>query len=158
MYQLDNQRVKFMALLQSDYKEVICKFTQKDWQPLLDLIPEIEKAEEFGKVGGGIKDENGVFMMPYSIPSEIVCRFEEIVYDIPIMINFDWVTWSQGNNIIHSHNFDYDTIDIPTKCMAITTFVRANRFVDGVLVDAFEKGIILKILKSIDMGIITDRN
>lgn len=141
-----------MAVIEGDYKEVISKYTQKDWQPLLDLIPEIEKTREFGKIGGGGKDKNGVLIMPYSIPSEIVCRFEEIVYDIPIVISFDWGSWSKDNSIIHSQNFDYDTIDIPTKCMAITTFVRANRFVDGVLVDAFEKGIILKILKSIDKG------
>ncbi|MDY0254275.1 MAG: DUF6508 domain-containing protein [Tenuifilaceae bacterium] len=139
-----------MAVIEGDYKEVISKYTQKDWQPMLDLIPEVEKTREFGKIGGGGKDENGVLIMPYSIPSEIVCRFEEIVYDIPIVISFDWGSWSKDNSIIHSGNFDYDTIDIPTKCMVITTFARANRFVDGVLVDAFEKGQILKILRSIE--------
>lgn len=138
-----------MDFLGDDFIEVINSYTKEQWRPLLDLIPTIEKTEKFGEIGGGTLEKDGSFLLPYSIPGEIINRFKEVVYDIPIIISFDWGSWSHGNEIVHGENFDYNSIDIPTKCMAITTFVRADRFVDGVLVDAFEKGKILKILKSI---------
>ncbi len=46
-------------------------------------------------------------------------------------------------------NFDFDSVDIPTKCKLITAIVRNDRFCEGALVSAFESGLILKILKSI---------
>ena len=50
-------------------------------------------------------------------------------------------------------DFDHDTLDLPTKCKLITAIVRNNRFCDGVLVSAFESGLILRILKSIEKQI-----
>jgi hypothetical protein len=141
-----------MSILDNNYVEIINSFTKEQWKPLLDLITIIEKTEKFGEVGGGEQDSDGVFTMPYSIPSDIVCRFEEIVYEIPVIINFDWSAWGEGREMLNNKDFDLNTIDIPTKCKLITAIVRNNRFCDGVLVDMFEKGVILKILKSIEKG------
>lgn len=138
-----------MSILGNNYEEVIYSFTKQQWKPLIDLIPIIEKTEKFGEVGGGDQDDEGVFTLPYFIPSQVVVRFEEIVYCIPIIINFDWGTWDEGRKILNKNDFNFDTIDIPTKCKLITAIVRNNRFCDGALVSAFESGIILKILKSI---------
>jgi len=143
-----------MAVLGDNYIEVINSYTRQQWKPLLDLIPIIEKTKKFGEVGGGQQDENGVFTLPYSIPSEIVIRFEKIVYDIPIIIGFDWSAWDEGREIARNKDFDFDTIDIPTKCKLITAIVRNNRFCDGALVGAFESGLILRVLKSIEKELI----
>jgi hypothetical protein len=139
-----------MDVLGENYVEVINSYTKKQWKPLLDLIPIIENTEKFGEVGGGEKREDGSFTFPYSIPSQVVCQFRDVVNEIPIIIGFDWGSWAKFNPIVHNDDFDFDTIDIPAKCMAISTFVRADRFCDGVLVDKFEKGVILSILKSIE--------
>ncbi|MBE0660910.1 MAG: hypothetical protein IH597_00450 [Bacteroidales bacterium] len=46
-------------------------------------------------------------------------------------------------------NFDFNTIDIPAKCKLITAIVRSDRFCDGALIEAFESGLMLRILTSI---------
>ncbi len=69
------------------------------------------------------------------------------------MINFDWGEWEEGKEIISNKNFDYNTLDITTKCKIITTIVRADRFREGFLVKCFEEGVILKVLKSIEKNL-----
>lgn len=142
-----------MTLTEDNYREIINSYTKKNWQPLLDLITEIEKTFSFGELKGGEKNEREVIQIPFWDASQIVHRFNHIVYEIPIVISFNWGAWEEGKRIINDNNFDYNSIDIPTKCKMITEIVRSDRLCDGELVYAFESGIILKILKSIDIEI-----
>jgi hypothetical protein len=91
--------------------------------------------------------------MPYFIQSSIVTQFLKIVYELPIIISFDWSSWEGGRKIARNENFDFDTIDITTKCKLITAIVRNDRFCEGALVSAFDSGLILKILNSIKKDI-----
>lgn len=134
-----------MILKNHNYIETINGFSDLDWRPLLDLIPEIEKKE----IEGAENDEKGVITMSYLVEPSLVSRFQKIVYDLPIMISFDWGSWDEGRKMVNDKDFDFDSIDIPKKCKIITAIVRNNRFCEGVLVSAFESGLILKILKSI---------
>ncbi|MDA3912175.1 MAG: DUF6508 domain-containing protein [Bacteroidales bacterium] len=77
--------------------------------------------------------------------SSIVSRFHKIVYDLPIVITFNWNMWDEGRKMLNDTHFNYDTIDIPTKCKLITMIICSNRFSDGALVSAFETGLILKL-------------
>ncbi len=142
-----------MTLPHNLYKQVINSYTLKDWEPLLDTIPRIENQESFGKLSGDIEVEDNNIILPLFIEASIVGEFREIVYQIPIIIDFDWAHWDEGHNMACDEDFEYDTIDIPTKCKLITAFVRNDRFCDGALAGAFERGTILKILKSIQKQI-----
>lgn len=139
-----------MILDEENYIEILNSYSPEKWKPLLDLIPEIEAAEEFGKWKGGEEVEKDVFQMPYVVGASIVDRFLDIVYEIPVMIGFDWGSWDEGRKIVSDKDFDYNTVDIPTKCKVITAIVRNDRFCEGRLVGAFEEGLILKLLKSIE--------
>jgi len=130
------------------YVDIINSYSENEWKPLLDLIPEIEGTKKYGEMAIGVT-ENGITTLPYSDHSEVVVKFLHIVYEIPVMINFDWGSWDEGREIASDKDFDFDTIDIPTKCKLITAFVRSDRFCDGALLDVFHSGLILKILKSI---------
>jgi len=138
-----------MLLPEEDHAETINSFSELQWQQLMDLMPLIEQTQKFGKMGGGEKIKEGVFTIPHWNEDGLVSKFREIVYDMPIIINFDWGHWDEGREIAGNENFDYDTIDIPTKCKLITAIVRNDRFCEGALISAFESGLILKILKSI---------
>ena len=118
--------------------------TPKEWQPLFALIPEIEKSTVF---------EECTDKACY--PAPIVYQFLEAVYTIPIMIAFDWVHWDKGRKIARNPDFDFNTLDLVTKCKLITAIVRSDRFSEGALVAAFESGLILKILKSIEKEVTT---
>jgi hypothetical protein len=45
---------------------------------------------------------------------------------------------------------EYIPVDIPEKCKIIAAIVRNDRFSSGRLVEAFESGMMLKVLKSIE--------
>lgn len=139
-----------MQLTEDNYLETISSYDRKHWQPLLDLIPEIEATDKFEEIAGGEKDDKGVIQMPYYIESPIVEKFRETVVELGIIISFNWSKWDEGRKITSNSEFDFDSIDIPTKCKLITAIVRNDRFCEGVLFAAFESGLILKILQSID--------
>jgi hypothetical protein len=140
-----------MAVLnEENCGDKINSFTYQDWRPLLELIPKIENTTSFGECSEKSDDENEVIQIPYCTPVPIVFEFEEIIYSIPIIIDFNWCEWSEGRKIVSDETFDFDKISLLTKCKLITAIVRKNRFCDGVLVAAFKSGQMLKILKSIE--------
>jgi len=53
-----------MVLQENNYRQKINSFTKADWQPLLDLIPIIEKTQKFSTKRGGEIDEDVVMSMP----------------------------------------------------------------------------------------------
>ena len=136
-----------MLLDENNYKEQIHAFTQQDWQPLIELIPKIGNSSKFGEW------EEEDILSPYSIEAPIVSQFLHIVYRLPIIISFDWGAWEEGRKIASNDDFDLDTLDLPAKCKLITSIVRSDRFCEGTLVSAFESGLILRILKSIEKQI-----
>lgn len=130
------------------HKEIINSYSELKWKPLLDLIPEIENTKNFGEAQVIIED-NGIINFPFYKWDEVVSKFHKVVYDIPIMISFDWGSWDEGRMIANNEDFDFDTIDIPTKCKLISAIVRNDRFCEGALLMAFRSGFMVKILKSI---------
>jgi len=142
-----------VTLTEDNYQEQINSYTHGEWLPLLELIPEIEKTRKFGEFIDVKPDENGVYSLGWN-EYQIISRFRKVVYNMPIMISYDWMAWDEGRKIASDQDFDFNTIEIPTKCKLITAIVRNDRFCDGALVSAFESGLILKILKSIERQVI----
>ena len=132
-------------------------YTQQDWEPLFALIPKIENTLVFGEWIEEDKDEEGFIQFPYCEPAPVVSQFLKIVYAIPVVINFDWGAWDEGRSMAGDKNFDFDSTDLITKCKLITAIVRNDRFCEGALVAAFESGVMLKILKSIEKEVIGNR-
>ncbi len=135
------------TLNEQNCAERINSYTQEDWQPLFKLIPEIEKTTSFCKRTQGSNEHT--IQIPYCEPAPIVLRFLKVVYSIPIIISFDWSSWNEGRKIASDPDFNFDSVDLVTKCKLITAIVRNDRFCEGSLVAAFESGLILKILRSI---------
>jgi len=144
-----------MIIDEKDCKSKIDALTYQDWQPLLALIPKIKNISKVWEWCGEDTNKEGVIIFPSFVPASIVSQFLEIVYTIPIIISFDWVSWDEGWKIASDEEFDYDGIDLVTKCKLITAIVRNDRFCAGALVSAFESGLILKILKSIEKEVNT---
>lgn len=140
-------------LTEENYVDRINDLSEQEWAPLFELIPIIEQTKVFGTWPKNI-DGKGTIESPYIFPhishSKIVDKFCSLVYQIPIVIKFDWMSWTELETFIKNKDFDFDTIDIPQKCKIITAIVRAERFCEGNIVTEFESGLILKILKSIE--------
>jgi len=139
-----------MILNENNYIETINGLSKNDWLPLIDLIPKIEKVDKFRDDTEAMKLlEQGILDMDPYEEHPIVQQFRDVVYSIPIMIDFNWGAWDEGRKMVSDEDFDYDSIDIQTKCKIITAIVRNDRFCSGRLVETFESGMMLKILKSI---------
>ncbi|HNQ68528.1 MAG TPA: DUF6508 domain-containing protein [Bacteroidales bacterium] len=144
------QKQTTMILDENNFYETINSLSKKDWRPLLDLIPKIEKVGKFGDNTKAMKLlEQGILVMDPYVEHPIVQQFRDLVYSIPVIIDFNWGKWDEGRRIVSDEDFDYDSINILTKCKIITAIVRNDRFCSGRLVEAFESGMILKILISI---------
>ena len=138
-----------MKLTEENYIATINSYSFEHWQPLFDLIPEIENTQDFAEVVDVDKPDKFVIQMPLIAEKPIVSRFREVIYQIPIIIAFSWASWDEGRKIANTDDFDFDTIDVPTKCKLISAIVRNDRFCEGALVSAFNSSLILKILQSI---------
>jgi len=146
-----------MVLDEQDCVDRINAYARQDWQPLFGLIPIIENTVSFGEWAGGDRNEKGVVQTPYFVPADVVYQFENIVYAMPIVIGFDWAAWDEGRNMASDENFDFDSVDLITKCKLITAIVRNDRFCEGALRAAFESGLILNILKSMEEDVSGNR-
>lgn len=126
-----------MLLDENNYKEKLFAFTNQDWQPFIKIIHKIEKTSYFGELGKLEMVDKGVYQESFSTFAPIVSEFLEIVYNLPVIVNFNWKIWKEGWDILNDQNFDFDKLDIPTKCKLLTTVVRNDRFCEGALVSAF---------------------
>jgi len=139
-----------MILDGKNCRDRINAYTKQDWQPLFELIPWIERTSSFGEWEPIIKDEEGAIQLPMFLPANIVSRFLEVVYAIPIIVGFDWAAWDEGRKMASDENFDFDSTDLVTKCKLITAIVRNDRFCEGALASSFESGLILRIIRSME--------
>jgi hypothetical protein len=138
------------GLTLENFREVINSYDRAKWEPMLALILEIERTRDFGRLAGGEQVAENVSMEMYYVPREVVLKFTEIAYEMPVIFDFDWMSWGEGSRIAMDENFDFDTIDIPEKCKLITAFVRNDRFCEGFLIARFRSGQVLRILRSIE--------
>ena len=81
-------------------EEYINEILKEDWMKLIDLIPEIEQTSVFGEiVTSSTEDEN---FFPFMKSSEIVSKFHQLVYDLNMVIVFDWMKWEEGKDILEN--------------------------------------------------------
>lgn len=143
------------VLKEDNYIEKLNAYTFSDWKPLLDLIPVLESGRRLVEDA----DENEEFLGEYStfyyqVPSEVINKFQRVVKFIPIIIDFEWNIWTEGWDIIledhHKIDFDFNTIDIPTKCKIITAIVESEKIDKvGIIQEVFKNGFIFLLLKSL---------
>ncbi len=139
-----------MILSEDNYLKTINSLSKSHWQPLLDLIPEIKAKGNFSIAPKIEEDKNGVLIVPCFSAAAVVGKFHYTFEELGFMVSFDWGSWKEGREILEGKTFNFDSIDIPTKCKLISMIIRNDRFCDGYLVSTFESGLILKVLESIE--------
>jgi len=130
-------------------QENINKISEEDWKELFKLIPEIENTNVFGELTASEMTSDGDLVFPYMISSEIISKFHDVVYDKNMVVNFDWMEWDEGKDILERGKGNYSEFDLMISVKLITTIVRNDRFSTGYMISKFEDGTVLKILKRI---------
>ena len=125
----------------------IVRLPSDKWNKLFALIPIIESTKEFIISGGIEEDENDsdIFNITPVIEAKVVLDFERIMYELDLVISFDWAEWSEGHVIAGKRA--YEDLNTLTLLKLLTAFIRNNRFCDGALADKFQDGSVGTILK-----------
>lgn len=125
------------------------KLSNDEWEKLFALIPIIESTKEF-IIRGGIEvdeDDSETFNITPIIEVAVVLDFERIMYELDLVIDFDWPDWREGHVIASKRA--YEDLDAITLLKLLTAFIRNNRFCDGALADRFQDGSVGTILKEL---------
>ena len=131
----------------------IKNLSKEEWSRLFALIPIIESAENFIESGGFIEDKEypSSLMITPIIESKVVLDFESIMYELELVIPFNWSKWDKGRYIVNKGK--YCNLNTITLLKILTAFIRNNRFCDGALSAKFEDRTIEKILKELKKNI-----
>ncbi len=143
------------TLNESEYIDHLNAYTILDWKPLLDFIPIFESHRRLVMDANDDEEflgEYGTFYYP--VPSDVIFKFQRVVTLISIIVDFDWKGWTEGWDIIledhHKIDFDFDSIDIPTKCKIITAIVEYEKINKcGIIQELFKNGFIFLLLISL---------
>lgn len=106
-------------------------FTAGEWSPLAEVRP-------------------GEFQLPYACYGDVVEEFARTVYDQGwVLRDFDWAQWAQSAEAIALRDDEALLAEATPEQLArlLTIVIRQDRFVEGALLDAFESGLILRILR-----------
>lgn len=123
--------------------------SRKKWSKLFDLLPELEKPQEFGRMEGLEKSEDGTLSFPFWVSSEIVSKFFQTVNELNIIPAFDWGDWDEGKQILWNREYDYNKLDAVTLCKLMTCIIRSDRFFEGALVGNFKNGTMQRIIRAL---------
>ena len=106
-------------------QDVINELSKQDWKQLFDLIPEFS--------------QNNFEL--------IERKFIDVIYKLNLVINFDWMNWTEGKELFESRDFNIENSDLVELCKFITVFTRNDRFCDGFLHSEIRNGKVLKVIK-----------
>ena len=142
--------------METDINKLIDKITIEGWQSMFELIPMIERTENFGKFISSEKITDNYSIYKGFESSRLIDEFVERADKNNIIISFDWMDWEEGRKIIESETKDFSGVDKYTLCKLIIVHIRNDRFCDGWLISRFSDGTILNILKELKKIIQTD--
>lgn len=74
------------------------------------------------------------------------CVLHEMLYNLKLIFNFDWMAWHEGWKNINDTDFDFSNCSLLDLSMYFTAIFRADRFSDGTIEQNFRNGTIDRIL------------
>lgn len=119
-----------------------------DWDKLFSLIPEIESVKNIEETEKGKEMETTKTSVDNDW-ARVDSKLTHVLYDLNLVIPFDWMSWAEAGVILKNQDFDYSTLDKITLCKLLTGIVRADRFSYGTTIHFLKNGIMTKIIKAL---------
>jgi len=87
--------------------------------------------------------ENGVAMLGTWLPSADVARWQDALYEHHVVLTFDWTDsrWTRQMRRYYADPSALGQARLLTIRNVVTTLVRAERFCEGTLARAFDRGV-----------------
>ncbi|HEY5071510.1 MAG TPA: DUF6508 domain-containing protein [Caulobacteraceae bacterium] len=125
--------------------------TTADLQALAAFLPALrEPGFRAGELCGGDEIEPGVFRAPFVSYAPVVDSFVETAYAHAwVLKGFDWAAWAQSAEAKALRDDETAVRSATPEQLArlLTVCIRQDRFVDGALMDAFDSGLIPRIVQ-----------
>lgn len=113
---------------------------------LLKFVPVLESPQFVaGEWHGGQRDADGIIHMPWFELSRDAAASVETLGKHGWIFVFDWMSWAEDARRIVETD-ELERADVLTLRKLLTLLVRRDRFVEGSLGEAFESGLVLRIL------------
>ena len=122
---------------------------------LADFLPQLEDP---GFKAGEMVIDNAtgaeIRQWPYAVYEPIVKSLVDAAYlNNWVLTKFDWPTWGQSERALQLRDEDgaIEHAGADELCYLLTVLIRQDRFIEGSLLDAFESGLILRIVRRAKM-------
>lgn len=134
--------------------ETIGPFNAQQLNALSQFLPEFE-APDFGPgmMSPMTPNADGSVSFPYAVLSDKAGEFVSAAYDNGWVVgHFDWPAWSSTAAARRLRSDESAIAKATPEELArlLTVLIRQERFAEGTLLEAFESGIILRIVRRID--------
>ncbi len=123
----------------------------KDWKTLFKYSRQVEHSDDYGgwRQLSASRVTEAIAISPV-VSSELLTNILKTLYDMELIIHFDWGAWEEGSRRLAQEPFSADDLDAVTICKMITGIVRSDRFHEGSLVQAFQNGRMPTLLRSLE--------
>jgi hypothetical protein len=119
-------------------------------QALASFLSEFEASDFFGGEMVAPLAKNGVLQMPYAKYTAVVSRFHKAAYENGwVLRDFDWMEWAKSKEA-HMLRGDKQAVEHASASQLmklLTVCIRSERFCEGALLDAFEAGLVLRVVR-----------
>ncbi len=129
-------------------------FAQQNVDALAQFLPEFELPDfDPGRMSGTGKNADGSFSFPYAVLSDQAMSFVRAAYENGWVVEgFDWSSWARSREAKKLRDDESALAKATAEQIArlLTVVIRQDRFCEGALLDAFNSGLILRIVRRID--------
>ena len=127
--------------------------SEADPEKLIELFELGKRSieEPAGKWMDGKEIAPGISTMPHYFLNDVAGRIMTILYELNLIVSFDWMEWQEGKELLSNDNLEKLT-GKPAHMLVglLTALARNDRFCDGAWGSAVEKGSIAKLLSELE--------
>ena len=93
----------------------------------------------------------GVSTMPYYSMSDAANRMMKLLYELNLIVAFDWMEWEEGSALLSGNDLE-KLNELPAHVIVglLTALARNDRFCDGAWGSAVENGKVAKLLSELE--------
>jgi len=141
--------IDYKPLNEENLSQQLADIPKYKWQEFFRITDDLKNSQKFGEIDGGIINKEGISILPQYEATKEVSLFVKKCYEIPLMVDFDWMSWEEGSNLLNTPKTDYASLPLETLVKLLTAIIRADRFHEGYILSKCEKGSLLGVIEVI---------
>ena len=125
----------------------IKKVTKEGIAKVLTFLPFVRDINQSAGQVLGSERHGEIVSMPYASLSERATEFVDACYQANLVQSFDWTAWAEKNAALAHEGKGLESADLDCIIRLVTAHLRADRFVEGHLLEVLKSGLMRRILE-----------